>query len=78
MLFELGVSHLAALPAELANQVDVMTFATGSLGMDVRLLEGEAVVTQAGEGSPAGKAGLRPGLVITSVDGRRVFADAAR
>jgi Tricorn protease C1 domain len=40
MLFELGVSHLAALPPELANQLEKMTFATGSLGMDVRLLSG--------------------------------------
>jgi len=69
MLFELGVSHLAALPPELANQVDTMTFATGSLGMDVRLLDEMAVVTQVVEGSPADKAGLQPGFVITSVDG---------
>ena len=46
MLFELGVSHLVALPSELANQIDTMTFATGSLGMDVRLLDGKPVVTQ--------------------------------
>jgi carboxyl-terminal processing protease len=69
MLFELGVSHLAALPPELASELDHMTFATGSLGMDVRLLDGKAVVTLVVEGSPADEAGLRPGFVITSVDG---------
>jgi carboxyl-terminal processing protease len=69
MLFELGVSHLAALPGELANEIDSMTFATGSTGMDVRLLGGVAVVTRVVEGSPADEAGLRPGFVITSVDG---------
>ncbi len=69
MLFELGVSHLAALPAEFANQVDPMTFATGSLGMDVRLLDGKVVVTQVVKGSPADDAGLRPGYSITSLDG---------
>jgi carboxyl-terminal processing protease len=69
MLFELGVSHLAALPAELANEIDRMTFATGSLGFDVRLLDAKAVVTQVVKGSPADKAGLRPGFVITAVDG---------
>ena len=69
MLFELGVSHLAALPPNLAKELDLMTFATGSLGMDVRLLDGLAVVTQIVDGSPADKAGLRPGFVITSVDG---------
>lgn len=69
MLFELGVSHLAALPAELANQLDVMTFATGSLGMDARLVDGQPVVTRVTEGSPADEAGLRPGFVIVSIDG---------
>jgi carboxyl-terminal processing protease len=77
MLFELGVSHLAALPPELAGELDHMTFATGSLGMDVRLLDGKAVVTQVVEGSPAGEAGLRPGFVISSVDGRTLSDIAA-
>jgi carboxyl-terminal processing protease len=69
MLWELGVSHLAALPPELATLVDRMTFASGSLGMDVRLLDGSAMVTQVVEGSPADEAGLRLGDVVTSVDG---------
>ena len=69
MLFELGVSHLVALPPSLANELDRMTFATGSLGMDVRQLDGFAVVTQVVEGSAADKAGLKPGFVINSVDG---------
>jgi carboxyl-terminal processing protease len=70
MLFELGVSHLLALPAELANLIEPSALATGSLGMDVRLLDGEPVITRVEEGSPAAKAGLRPGFVITSVDGK--------
>jgi carboxyl-terminal processing protease len=69
MLFELGVSHLAALPPELANEIDRITFATGSLGFDVRLIDEKAVVTQVIKGSPADQAGLRPGFVITAVDG---------
>lgn len=68
MLFELGVSHLVALPSELSNQVDPMTFATGKLGMDVRLMNGAAVITEVEPGFPAEQAGLRPGFVITSVD----------
>ena len=70
MLFELGVSHMAALPAEMANQMDPMTFATGSLGIDVRLLDGETTVTRVDAGSPAAEAGLAPGFVITAVDGK--------
>jgi carboxyl-terminal processing protease len=69
MLFELGVSHVIALPPDLANEFDRMTFATGSLGMDIRLLVGMAVVTQVAVGSAADQAGLRTGFMITSVDG---------
>jgi carboxyl-terminal processing protease len=69
MLFELGVSHMIALPQELSNQIDTTTFATGTLGMDVRLLDGKIVVTRIAEGSPAEKAGLRPGFVLLAVDG---------
>ncbi|MFC1879542.1 S41 family peptidase, partial [Chloroflexota bacterium] len=64
-----GVSHLLALPSEFANQIDQMTFATGSLGMDVRLLDEMPVITQIIPGFPADEAGLRPGFVITSIDG---------
>jgi carboxyl-terminal processing protease len=77
MLFELGVSHIAALPAELTNELEHMTFATGSLGVDVRLLVDELVITRIIAGSPADKAGLRPGFVIDSVDGRTVEDIAA-
>jgi carboxyl-terminal processing protease len=69
MLFELGVSHIAALPPELANQMDPITFSSGSLGMDVRLLEGQPVITAVVEGSPAARAGMRPGFVLTALDG---------
>jgi carboxyl-terminal processing protease len=69
MLFELGVSHLVALPSSMANELDRMTFATESLGIDIRLLEGSVVVTRVVEDSPADEAGLRPGFVIRSVDG---------
>ena len=69
MLFELGVSHIGALPPELANELDPITFATGTLGMDVRLLNGAAVIIEVALGFSADKAGLRPGFVITSVDG---------
>lgn len=69
MLFELGVSHLAALPLELSSQMDPMTFSAGTLGMDVRSLDGQVVITEVAEGFPAAQAGLKPGLVITALDG---------
>jgi len=69
MLWELGASHMVALPPELATLIDPMTFASGSLGVDVRPIDGTAVVTDVVEGSPADEAGIRSGFVITSVGG---------
>jgi carboxyl-terminal processing protease len=69
MLFELGVSHLAALPSELASEFSPMALATGWLGLDVRLLDGKAVITRVSGGSSADEAGLRPGYELVSVDG---------
>jgi carboxyl-terminal processing protease len=69
MLFELGVSHIFALPGLLANQMQPDIFVSGSAGMDVRLLEDEAVITSVSAGSPAEQAGLQLGYVITAVDG---------
>jgi carboxyl-terminal processing protease len=70
MLFELGVSHIGALPAELANEMDPITFSTGSFGLDVRLLDGVTVITRVVAGSPTAEAGLRPGFVVTAVNGQ--------
>jgi len=66
MLFELGVSHLAVLPAD---QMAPSLSAEGSIGIDVRLLGDDAVITSVKPGSPGSEAGLRPGFVIKSIDG---------
>lgn len=66
MLFELSVSHLAVAPADqLAPGLSV----EGSIGIDVRLLGDDAVITSVQPGSPGGEAGLQPGFVIQSIDG---------
>lgn len=77
MLFELGVSHLVALPPQFARDLDRMTFSSGSLGFDIRSLDEKAVVTRVDKGSPADMAGLRPGFVIISLDGRTLSDLAA-
>ncbi|HUT19558.1 MAG TPA: PDZ domain-containing protein, partial [Anaerolineae bacterium] len=71
MLHELGVSHIGALPFELVLErwLSPHDFGQGSIGVDVRWLEDEVVVTSVAPGSPAGHAGLRPGFVIRSIDG---------
>jgi carboxyl-terminal processing protease len=69
MLFELDLSHLLAVyPDDLKKYMPVL-FAEGDIGADVRLLDGEAVVTMVQPETPAEKADLQPGFVIEGIDG---------
>lgn len=54
-----------------------MTCSTGTLGMDVSLLDGQPVISEVAEGFPADTPGLRPGYVITAVDGWTLESIAA-
>jgi len=45
---------------------------THGVGLDLRVVAGQAVVTRVEPDSPAARAGLRPGYILTSVDGRTV------
>lgn len=46
-------------------------FAAGGIGINVRMLDGETVITSVDPGSPAHKAGLRSGFIIQAIDGIR-------
>jgi carboxyl-terminal processing protease len=69
MLWKLGVSHTAAVPAGRWTSVEPVVSAEGTTGLDFRLLGGEAVITCVQPGSSAEKAGLQPGFVLQSIDG---------
>jgi S1-C subfamily serine protease len=69
MLQELKVSHANLLPRGSFALYEPLVFAEGSPGIDLRLLDGEAVITSVKPDSPARKAGLSPGYVIQAVDG---------
>ncbi len=72
MLFELDLSHLLAVyPDDFKRYMPVL-FAEGDIGADVRLLDGEAVVTMVQPETPAEKADLQPGFVIEGIDGKPV------
>jgi carboxyl-terminal processing protease len=66
MLFELDVSHLGVAPAD---ELTPGLSDEGSIGIDVRLLDDEAVITSVESGSPGGEAGLQPGFVVQTIDG---------
>jgi carboxyl-terminal processing protease len=79
MLWELNVSHAGVGPAEMWPSVEPMIFIEGEIGIDVRLLDDQVVITQLEDGSPAEKADLRPGFIIQRIEGtsvEQIIADA--
>ncbi|MFH0842762.1 MAG: S41 family peptidase [Bacteroidota bacterium] len=68
MLWELNVSHANLIPPGNLARSEPLVCAEGSPGLDIRLLDGEAVITSVRPGSPAWEAGLRSGYVIQAVD----------
>jgi C-terminal processing protease CtpA/Prc len=72
MLWQLKVSHLAVVPSNYWRMVEPTVIAEGSTGLDVRLFDGEAVITSVEADSTAAQAGLRPGFVLVSIDGTSV------
>jgi carboxyl-terminal processing protease len=70
MLAELRISHFAVVPAE---AIEARREPPGFFGLRLNKLGEQLVVAQVAQGSPAERAGLRPGFVLASIDG----ADAA-
>ena len=69
MLWELNVSHANLIPPGSLARREPLVCAEGSPGMDVRVLNGAAVTKSVVPGSPAHRAGLRPGYLIRAIDG---------
>ena len=71
MLGRLGKSHFAIIPSDLYGDLGSHEEPGGiaTAGLDVRVLENQAIVTSAEEGSPAARQGVRPGWEILSIDG---------
>jgi len=72
MLFRLNLSHLlVATRSELKRHLPVL-LAEGAIGIDIKWIDKEAVISAVNPGTPADKAGLRPGYVIVGVDGKSI------
>jgi iron(II)-dependent oxidoreductase len=67
MLWTLDVSHTGVGPGDMWQSVEPVAFAQAEIGIDVRLLDGQAVITRVEAESPAEEAGLRPGFVIRDI-----------
>jgi carboxyl-terminal processing protease len=69
MLGELHQSHFNIIPPEAVIPDDVKEPTTGGIGVDVRMIDGAAVITRVETDSTAAQAGLRTGFVIQKIIG---------
>lgn len=80
MLSRLHETHFGILPATVYETVgeflDTGGTGSGSTGIDLRILDGQAVVTRVDPGSPAERAGVKPGWAILNAKGVSLQAAA--
>jgi carboxyl-terminal processing protease len=73
MLGRLHETHFGIFPTTVYQAIgDADAVGGGSPGIDVRLLDGQAVVTTVDPGSPAERAGVKAGWAIVNVKGKDV------
>lgn len=72
MLFELRLSHLLVASEQMLKVYMPTLFSEGTVGIDVRWMQNKAVITKIKPGFPAQVVGMKPGYVITQIDGRNV------
>jgi carboxyl-terminal processing protease len=68
MLGELQQSHFNIIPPEAVVEDDSPEPKGGAIGIDLRLVDGQPMITRVVPGSSAEKAGLRPGFIINRVN----------
>jgi len=70
MLARLKQTHFEIVPAEVYEEIGGGGRGEGRTGLDVRMVEGRALVVEVEPDSPAMAAGVKPGWEIESVDGK--------
>jgi carboxyl-terminal processing protease len=68
MLGELQQSHFNIIPPEAVIDDTSNEPKAGGIGIDLRLVDGQPVITRVEPGSSAASAGLRPGFIIKRID----------
>ena len=68
MLGELHQSHFGIIRPEEVTQDDSPEPAIGGIGVDLRIVDGQATVTRVESGSSADRAGIRLGFIVKKID----------
>ncbi|MGH9558860.1 MAG: S41 family peptidase, partial [Bryobacteraceae bacterium] len=72
MLGRLKETHFAIFSGSVYGDVDPDAIGAGSPGIETRVIDGQAVVTRLDPGSPAEQAGVKPGWIMDSVNGKPI------
>lgn len=72
MVNQLGQTHFRVIPPERTRTVGSNRPLPGTIGLNYRTIDGQLVVTKVDEGHPAAAAGIRPGFVISAINGRQL------
>lgn len=78
MLELLHETHFGIIPGQVYEEFESPGSEEGQPGIDVRSLDGHAIVTGVDEGSPAAARGVKPGWEIARVDGSETAPVLAR
>ncbi|MFM2126053.1 MAG: hypothetical protein RL328_2504, partial [Acidobacteriota bacterium] len=70
MIARLKQTHFTIVPGVIYSSLAEEVGGPGTTGIDLRVLDGEAVVTTVDSASPAERAGVRPGWLIRASNGR--------
>ena len=65
-------THFAIIPAELSEILDNPHEGPGEVGVEIRLIDGRAVISAVAEGRAAYRAGVKTGWVVDRIDGKLV------
>jgi carboxyl-terminal processing protease len=69
-LGRLHLTHFGIIPGEAVDTQDDPDHGSGQTGIEVRIIDGRAVVSSVAAGSPADKNGVKPGWVVEKVQGK--------
>jgi carboxyl-terminal processing protease len=69
MLGELHQSHFAVIPPEAILEDGSWNQPGGNVGIDLRIVDGQVLITRVAPDSAAERSGLRPGFAVKRIDG---------
>lgn len=70
MLGELKLSHFGIFPKD--AQVQTAEFGGGITGIELKMIDGNPVISRLEAASPAEKSGIKKGFIITKIDGKSI------